>query len=101
LPIDFVYTGVGSGTLNGAPFAASSFTITEFADTSNRQSCIFGGCKHTWKTACATRRFVALAPGEGGETLCSNIAQGNDAAPGELSETVRTSGPRASRSHPA
>jgi len=43
-PIEFVYTGVGSGTLNGVPFAASNFTITEFADTSNRQSCTFGLC---------------------------------------------------------
>ena len=43
-PIEFVYTGVGSGTLNGLPFAASNFTITEFADTSNRQSCTFGVC---------------------------------------------------------
>jgi hypothetical protein len=43
-PIEFVYTGVGSGTLNGVPFAASNFTITEFADTSNRQSCTLGDC---------------------------------------------------------
>jgi hypothetical protein len=43
-PIEFVYTGVGSGALNGVPFAASNFTITEFADTSNRQSCTFGLC---------------------------------------------------------
>jgi hypothetical protein len=43
-PIEFVYTGVGSGALNGVPFAASNFTITEFANTSNRQSCTFGFC---------------------------------------------------------
>jgi hypothetical protein len=43
-PIEFVYTGVGSGALNGVSFAASNFTITEFADTSNRQSSFVG----TW-----------------------------------------------------
>jgi len=50
-PIEFVYTGVGIGTLNGAPFAASSFTITEFANTSNRQSCVFGVCTFIDDTA--------------------------------------------------
>lgn len=43
-PIQFVYTGVGSGALNGVSFAASNFTITEFADTSNRQNCTFQPC---------------------------------------------------------
>src|SRR5450432_1124580 len=43
-PIKFVYTGVGSGTLNGVPFAASAFTITAFADTSSRQNCTVGVC---------------------------------------------------------
>lgn len=43
-PIQFTYTGVGSGTLNGVPFADSAFRISARADTSNRQSCTFGVC---------------------------------------------------------
>jgi PEP-CTERM motif len=36
--LTFTYTGRGSGTLNGTPFAASNFTITATGDTANRRS---------------------------------------------------------------
>lgn len=38
-PIQFIYTGTGSGTSNGNAFSNAAFTITETADTSSRQSC--------------------------------------------------------------
>jgi hypothetical protein len=36
--ITFTYTGTGAGTLDGAPFGSSAFTITAIGDTDNRQS---------------------------------------------------------------
>jgi hypothetical protein len=38
-PIQFIYTGTGSGTSNGNAFSNAAFTITETADTSSRQAC--------------------------------------------------------------
>jgi hypothetical protein len=36
--LEFIYTGSGAGTLNGVTFGTSSFVITAFADTANRQT---------------------------------------------------------------
>jgi hypothetical protein len=33
-PIDYIFTGTGSGTVNGSAFSGASFTITAVADTS-------------------------------------------------------------------
>jgi hypothetical protein len=38
VPITFIHTGVGSGTLNGVPFADADFTITSTGDTNNRNA---------------------------------------------------------------
>ncbi|NIN04865.1 MAG: hypothetical protein GTO43_00485 [Armatimonadetes bacterium] len=38
VPITFIHTGSGSGTLAGAPFDVSAFTITALGDTDNRVS---------------------------------------------------------------
>jgi hypothetical protein len=37
-PIRFVYTGTGSGSLNGTNFSGAAFTITALGDTADRQS---------------------------------------------------------------
>ena len=42
-PIEFIHTGTGSGTIGATSFTNAAFTITEFSDTSSRQSC-GGGC---------------------------------------------------------
>ena len=36
MPITFIQTGIGSGSLNGVPFGPSDFTITATGDTGNR-----------------------------------------------------------------
>ncbi|HEY4312282.1 MAG TPA: PEP-CTERM sorting domain-containing protein [Pirellulales bacterium] len=36
VPIEFIQTGSGSGTLDGIPFANSAFIIKSFGDTDNR-----------------------------------------------------------------
>jgi PEP-CTERM motif len=41
-PIEFIYTGTGSGTIGVSTFSNASFVITEQSDTSNIQSC--GSC---------------------------------------------------------
>lgn len=38
VPIVFVHTGAGSGSLAGTPFTDASFTITSVGDTADRQS---------------------------------------------------------------
>jgi hypothetical protein len=38
VPISFIYTGVGSGTLGGITFTDAAFTITADADTDNREN---------------------------------------------------------------
>jgi len=38
VPITFIHTGSGSGTLEGTPFSLSAFTITGIGDTDNRMS---------------------------------------------------------------
>lgn len=35
VPIAYVYTGVGSGSLNNVPFTSAAFTITAYGDTQN------------------------------------------------------------------
>lgn len=40
-PIEFIYTGTGSGTMGQTSFSDAAFTITEQSDTSNSQSCGF------------------------------------------------------------
>ena len=43
-PITFIYSGSGSGTLDGTAFATTDFTITATADTTNRQACFNAFC---------------------------------------------------------
>jgi PEP-CTERM motif len=38
-PITFIYTGFGSGTLDGTSFAGNAFTITALGNTTNKASC--------------------------------------------------------------
>lgn len=42
-PIVFIYTGTGSGSLNGSDFSDTDFTVTGSADTVDIESC-GGGC---------------------------------------------------------
>ncbi len=37
LPIEFIQTGTGSGTLGTTTFTDAAFTITSFGDTNNRR----------------------------------------------------------------
>jgi len=39
IPIQFIFTGTGTGTIGQTSFTNSSFTITEQSDTINLQSC--------------------------------------------------------------
>lgn len=41
-PIQFIYTGTGSGSLGGSTFSSAAFTFTQFGDTSTKQSCGIG-----------------------------------------------------------
>lgn len=43
-PIEFTYTGTGSGAIGASTFSNASFVITEKSDTSNIQSCY--GCSY-------------------------------------------------------
>lgn len=38
-PIQFIFTGTGSGSLNGVQFRDVAFVFSEFSDTANAQSC--------------------------------------------------------------
>ena len=38
VPIKFVYTGTGSGSLDGVDFSSVTFTITSLGDTDDRQT---------------------------------------------------------------
>ena len=42
VPITFIHTGTGSGTIGVTQFVDSAFTITGHADTTNRQSTLTG-----------------------------------------------------------
>jgi len=44
-PIQFIYTGIGSGSIGATTFTNLAFTITEQSNTSNLQSC-GGGCTY-------------------------------------------------------
>lgn len=39
VPIQFIFTGTGSGTLDGTAFSGASFTLTQFGDTDNIHGC--------------------------------------------------------------
>jgi hypothetical protein len=39
IPIQFIYTGTGSGTLGNTAFSNAAFTFTQNSDTGNLQSC--------------------------------------------------------------
>lgn len=49
-PIQFVYTGTGSGSIGANSFTDVSFVITEQSDTANLQSCGFN-CKYIDSTS--------------------------------------------------
>lgn len=38
-PIEFIFTGTGSGSLGGVGFTNAAFVLTEFGDTASIQSC--------------------------------------------------------------
>ena len=69
----------------GLPMIAMEQEIWE-GDTLRFRMCALGHCGGEHRSAgggSAHRSVIALAPGEGGETPSSNIAQGSDTAPGE------------------
>jgi hypothetical protein len=73
-PIDYIFTGTGSGTVNGSEFSRASFTITAVADTSGITS---GGGE--FRNTPITVTFTA---GSQTATLIDLVIIDNTAAPG-------------------
>jgi len=74
-PIDYIFTGMGTGTLNGTPFSGS-FTVTEVADTTN---ITFGGGEYANVSSTATfvsGALTATLTGVSNETLDNTAAPG-------------------------
>ncbi len=72
-PINYIFTGTGTGTLNGTAFSGT-FTVTAFADTSGITS---GGGE--FRNVPTTATFVSSA---GSATLTNPVIIVNTAAPG-------------------
>jgi hypothetical protein len=73
-PIDYIFTGTGSGTVNGSEFSRASFTITAVADTSGITS---GGGEFR-----NTPITVTFTEGSQTATLIDLVIIDNTAAPG-------------------
>jgi hypothetical protein len=73
-PIDYIFTGTGSGTVNGSEFSRASFTITAVADTSGITS--GGGEFRNIPTT------VTFTEGSQTATLIDLVIIDNTAAPG-------------------
>jgi PEP-CTERM motif len=73
-PIDYIFTGTGSGTVNGSEFSRASFTITAVADTTGITS---GGGEFR-----NTPTSVTFTEGAQTATLIDLVIIDNTAAPG-------------------
>jgi hypothetical protein len=75
-PIDYIFTGTGTGTLNGTPFSGS-FTVTEVADTSG----VAGPSGGEFTNVASSATFVS-GPLTATLTGTTNEVIDNTAAPG-------------------
>ena len=75
-PIDYIFTGTGTGTLNGTPFNGS-FTVTEVADTSG----VTGPSGGEFTNVASSASFVS-GPLTATLTGTTNEVIDNTAAPG-------------------
>lgn len=75
-PIDYIFTGTGTGTLNGTPFSGD-FTVTEIADTMG----VTGPSGGEFTNVASTANFVAGAQ-TATLTGTTNEVIDNTAAPG-------------------